>query len=510
MKLSVYNIFEELFFSTGTLVTEGPVSFDLDGVRSYRDAGTDFAENHIYIVTLEQFLHFHPHPHLHLICIGIPKEADTERNFQAVIFLAENTDPLEVLASTQDLFDRYQVWMNSIHTAIFQGKPLQYILDLCSAFLKNPVALFDNQQSLLMKAGNIPENLEGSLWGYVLKKGYSPQEAESEYIRTQLQQNRRPFYYRSKDQFRNANRLVAGIHHHNTLFGTLGISDINATFTNSEYANVCFIQEFIEIALLHSDEYKSYVPETPWYITQLLQGNTMDRGVISYNLIQKGKMPDQAYFIWTFLPLANIITDSFSIQHSIANFKKHFKTEFVFIYKNEIIVIDYQLESYNQKAYFESVYDFLYNCSFKGAFSMIFQDIYELHQAYAQCRIALESSLNNSVSIHDFRKQYVNYIIDSIHKERDINDLLYPGIKRLLQKDKGYGLELVHCLQEYIIHGRNTSATAQSLFVHRHTVIYRLNNISEIMKIDMDTLDEDSLLQLYLSCRVLLKHYSLQ
>lgn len=508
MKLSIHIIYEELFLEKGTLVANDEIAFDLSGIRLYRESHCDLAEHYIYIVTQEQFLSINSTTSLNLICIGFPENIYSANKYQTVLFLTEDTDPFDVLSQIQNLFDRYQEWTNTINQAILQGKSLQYILDLCSTFLKNPIALFDNQQSLLMKAGTIPGNAVGSLWDYVLKKGYSPKEAEFEFLKTQLQNNQKPFYYRSRDQYRNINRLIAGLHLHRTLFGCLAISDITAPITKSEYANMCYIQEFMEIALFHSDEYKSYVSETPWYITQLLQGNSVERSVISYNFSQKGKRLDQSYFIWTFLPLEQTITDTFSIDDFLTSFNRHFQTEYVFNFKSEIIVIDYKLENYDQESYLEHLIDFLSVSGFKGAFSMIFHDISELHQAFRQCQIALDDSHQINALIYDFRKRYVNYILDSIHKKTDINDLLYPGIKGLLQKDESYGLELLHCLQEYIIHGKNISATAESLFVHRHTVMYRLNNISQIMKIDFSPLDEDSLLHIYLSCRMLINHHN--
>ncbi|UWG98894.1 helix-turn-helix domain-containing protein [Dehalobacter sp. DCM] len=506
MKLSIHTIFEELFSEKGTLVAGDDIAINLSGIRLFKGAHDNLTEQNIYLLTQDQYVTLDPNPLLNLICIGFPEQSKSAKDFKAVLFLPNDTETVDILSQIQSVFDRYQEWESNIHQAILQGRPLQSTLDLCSIVLKNPIALFDNQQNLLMKAGTIPENAEGSLWDYVLKKGYSPKESEADFLRRELQNNPKPFYYRSKDLYRNINRLIAGLHHRHTLFGCLAISDISAPITKSEYAMMYTIQQFMELALLHSEEYKSFASETPWYITQLLQGNPVERSVLYYNLSQKEKSPEQSYFIWTFLPLDQTITDTFLIEDWLPNFNRHFKKEFLFTFNNQIIVIDYLLKNYDDKSYLESVHDFLSVCGFKGAFSMIFHDISEIRQAYRQCQIAFDGSYQKNPVIHDFRKHYVNFILSSIHKEMDSNDLLYPGIKALLKKDDHYGLELLRCLQEYIISGKNVSATAEVLYIHRHTVLYRLNNISQMMKIDFSTLDEDSLLHIYLSCRILIKY----
>jgi purine catabolism regulator len=48
------------------------------------------------------------------------------------------------------------------------------------------------------------------------------------------------------------------------------------------------------------------------------------------------------------------------------------------------------------------------------------------------------------------------------------------------------GPELVHTLEAYFEHNGNLSQTAESLFIHRNTLIYRMERISEILEIDFD------------------------
>lgn len=517
MKMSIHLIYEELFLESGVLSSVEEIIFNLSGVRLYRESYGGLSENHLYILTKDQFLSVSPDCNLSVICLGYPERICSsekrdlpenwhgEDTFQTVIFLPEVSDPLDVLAQVQNLFDRYQQWENSINQAILHGKPLQIIFDLCGSILENPIALFDNQQILLMKTGTIPENVAGSIWDYVLKKGYSPKETEFEsYLRTELKNNPKPFYFRSKDQYRKINRLIAGLHYRRTLLASLAMSDITAPFTKAEYARMCYIQEFMAVAFSFSDEYKSYLSETPWYISQLLQGNPVEKGVISYNLSLIGKKPLDSYCIWVLKPFDQTVTESFAIDDCLPSFKRNFKTDFVFNYCHQIVVFDYQVENYDQKSYLERIGDFLALSGFNGAFSMIFHDFTEIHRAYRQCQIAFESTITKNDMIYDFRKCYVHYILDCVQKNDNLDDLLYPGIRNLLQKDENYGLELLYCLQQYIIHGKNISAAAESLFVHRHTVTYRLTAISEIMRLDINSLDEDALLHLYLSCRILL------
>jgi purine catabolism regulator len=48
------------------------------------------------------------------------------------------------------------------------------------------------------------------------------------------------------------------------------------------------------------------------------------------------------------------------------------------------------------------------------------------------------------------------------------------------------GRELIHTLEAYFEHNGNLSQTAESLFIHRNTLIYRMERIAEITKLDLD------------------------
>lgn len=58
-------------------------------------------------------------------------------------------------------------------------------------------------------------------------------------------------------------------------------------------------------------------------------------------------------------------------------------------------------------------------------------------------------------------------------------------IARLAQYDSAHGTSLVHTLEAYLRHDGAISATARALGIHRHTLLYRLSRIAEILEIDL-------------------------
>lgn len=84
---------------------------------------------------------------------------------------------------------------------------------------------------------------------------------------------------------------------------------------------------------------------------------------------------------------------------------------------------------------------------------------------------------------------------------RNLVHLCNNEIIALVMYDKKNGTDLVHILQTYLIHERNTTEAAKALFIHRNTMLYKIHKIEEVIGCSLD----DPMLRerLLFSCRVL-------
>ncbi len=80
-------------------------------------------------------------------------------------------------------------------------------------------------------------------------------------------------------------------------------------------------------------------------------------------------------------------------------------------------------------------------------------------------------------------KRLLYLMIDHPELERFYEENLAP----LELYDKEYESELVSSLRVYLGEGANLNSAARALFVHRHTLRYRLEQIADILKVDIDS-----------------------
>ena len=81
--------------------------------------------------------------------------------------------------------------------------------------------------------------------------------------------------------------------------------------------------------------------------------------------------------------------------------------------------------------------------------------------------------------------------------------LCHPRVRALA--DRPHGMDFVHSLRVYLEKGRNMSHAAEALYVHRNTMVYRIEQVERWLGLDLDEADHDLLFQLYVSC-LLVEH----
>ena len=124
-----------------------------------------------------------------------------------------------------------------------------------------------------------------------------------------------------------------------------------------------------------------------------------------------------------------------------------------------------------------------------GAARMV-ETLLELPEAYREARQALiigsmtKGDEEFSIGYGDLGVKRLLYLmIDHPEFDRFYEETLEP----LEAYDVEWESELLPSLRVYLEHGANLNSAARALFIHRHTLRYRLEQIAEILKVDIDS-----------------------
>jgi len=128
--------------------------------------------------------------------------------------------------------------------------------------------------------------------------------------------------------------------------------------------------------------------------------------------------------------------------------------------------------------------------------SMVFSNFLHLRYYYTQSKFAAaQCKPPESPAICLYEDYHADHVLQALSSGTDLRCFCHPGILSLWESGSESQRNMVHCLHHYFLNGRNLSATAKALHIHRNTLIYRLSKAEEILNIDIK---QPSLKQAYL------------
>lgn len=157
----------------------------------------------------------------------------------------------------------------------------------------------------------------------------------------------------------------------------------------------------------------------------------------------------------------------------------------------------------------EQVERIFLDAGLRGARSLRFNNIADIHKAFEQACLSL--IVAEYVSI---RERYISYeriglyhVLYVCKQYMDYDELLHRSIPALLEYDEKNHTSLLQTLFVYLQESKNTSRTAAHLHIHRNTLLYRIQKIKDLTNVDLD--DGNEVLFIQFSFRVLIFNHTL-
>ena len=509
MKLNLHIIWDELQKYGDELVCTDEIRSRLGGVRYIESEENVLSEQFLYLTDADTLFHIPADAgRLSFVCLGLTDQAILLKRDWSAILLPANTNRHQVFRQIQEIFEEYAQWEQDILLAIANHEPLQAIFDRGSRFLRNPIALFDNSLAFIMRAGTLPANIENTIWEEVLSQGYTRIESlppeEQRNIARLLATHDEPFFYQPPGLYSQHRQMIASLKRNGEKFGTFGMIDIVEPFTLGQLSIVSHLRNFMQLALQQDAQFASISVGASYFVERLLQGLSVERNAVDYHLAKKSWHIEDKFCLVYFTRTDNSqIDDSLNAMYAF-RIRALFDEAMVFPYENGLLAIGHKHDRIRTDHHFAAELSLLLkNMDLCCGVSLVFHDFMNLKYAYIQCKTALSSpSSELKPQTYLFETQYTEHVVKALDTSTSLKSLCLPQVLRLYHTEGGKGQEFVHSLQTYLINGRNTTATAARLFIHRNTLLYRLERIEEILEIDLESADEQMLFMMYLSCLI--------
>lgn len=124
----------------------------------------------------------------------------------------------------------------------------------------------------------------------------------------------------------------------------------------------------------------------------------------------------------------------------------------------------------------------------KAGVSDEFRDLKKLPSYLLQAETALKIGQKCSPNnwYFKFTDYALDYMYDRIVGEFSYDQLIFSGVRKLIDYDRKNGTDFLATLRCYLSNNCNSTHTADEMFIHRTTLIRRIDRIQEICEIDFN------------------------
>lgn len=109
-----------------------------------------------------------------------------------------------------------------------------------------------------------------------------------------------------------------------------------------------------------------------------------------------------------------------------------------------------------------------------------FSGIINTPSYFKQCTLLIQQC-SHDIRAQCFYENAIDLILDGYFDQSEWASWIHPDIKTLYEYDVSHNSNLCTTFRAYLLYERNITAAAQSLFIHRNTMIYRMQKISQII-----------------------------
>ena len=148
---------------------------------------------------------------------------------------------------------------------------------------------------------------------------------------------------------------------------------------------------------------------------------------------------------------------------------------------------------------YQKLSDLLEAQGMKCGTSNLFRRFSSLRDHYLQALKTLSLG-KRTIGINHFREHYFDYLLSFLTREQAIS-MVSSDVLHLLHLQKDYQFPLTETLNTYLDCNCNLQMTAEKLYIHKNTALYRVNHIKELLHADLE--DAQLRMQLLFSFRIL-------
>lgn len=406
------------------------------------------------------------------------------------ILMIDEIDTINIVNILQEIFSGYLKWMDACEKILTETNDINKVIELSSEYLDVELCMVDDDHMILGACKNsrfFCYDELGNKQDYMKLDIINMLTQEEEY-RT-VKEYKEVFIY-PKDSLRKNDLEVSycyNIFLDEEYYARLVMivktcKNLNGSQQFLRYIGHIFEKYFNE----YSEHIIRGVGKKEFYenLKKLLLHEVVEEEVIKKVLNYKKWKISDSYRVFRMEYLSNI-----SKAYYCKTLEQYFKNCIAVSIDNTIYCVQnlsITLENNDRLPDNFSIY--LRECLCRAGISNTGENIFCLYQCKKEADIALDIGTQDKPSFwyywfHDYMMEYFR---KRIIGELNIERLVHPAFKILIDYDRKNDAELLKTLKYFLECNENSTHAAKKLFIHRTTLIHRMDKIKKLTGLDLN------------------------
>jgi len=423
-----------------------------------------------------------------------------------VILLSDEEDLFSIFNDIKDIFTNELQMMKSsaiLLNSLIQGKGLNYLINLASKILDNPIILIDSSFKVISNSSN--HEITDVLWKDNIEMGYCSYEFIAEVkklksVRNSPKTNTPYIVTCSESPIR---RLVNKVFINNKKVGYILMLESNTPISDKHWNLLSIISNVVSEKLQDNHLFnntKGNIYE--YFLLELLEESIKDENT----KLERLKIVDLNYenSIYIF----NIDLSNYKSNHSPDYLRNSLESlvpnaRSIFYHEHIVLLAESNKDNYFSNKTIESFTSFLNKEGLLVGMSTGFDYILDFRNYYLQAFNALQLGKNLGLKGPIFFYENLRFydLLNQVPNQANLLKYCHPKVITLKKYDEKNKTNYFETLYYYLKYNGNINLTAEKLFIHRNTMGYRMQKIEDIL--EMDLKDGENIFQLNYSIRIL-------
>lgn len=450
---------------------------------------------------------------INLVCVGKPSQRMLQSSAD-ILWFPEESNLWTVAEKLQDLFIEYNDAHFALMDALAKDKPIQQLIRNAMRILNRPFYIWTQHGEILISHVGVQKELLpddyvtyeiGQLipnhlldeWNAGLQDGR---------LSAKTVASRQPYILYTPDVL-SYRALNANIFVKDKVVATLSVDEIGQPFDNKDYALIDFLADVLSTLVKRSTGVNlSATTMVSDLLRTLLDGGSVDHGKLRNALRQINWTAEDIFVVQVAKPLYPPYSP-ITLSRIASNMCSQLPYVIYEVFDGGIAFIaNVSRAQVDAKAACERTRIVAENMRYKVLFgcSIAFNNIEDVHGYFRQAQMALELSPESQSSSENI-VFFDDCILGAIKRnicDHAIPEVICPScLMELMMLDEAEGTDYTLILRTYLDNNMSTSETARMLYMHRNTLISRLQKIRSILGDGLS--DPDKRLVISLALRVM-------